>query len=295
MSVYRMLPGFLAIFFSGFPAAAGEFVLAAQTEATFASPHDLALSVDGSRLFVADNGNDVVKVLDAKTLETIGVIGKGELSAPHDVAFDGQGRLLVADTGNDRTAVYAQTGGRWQLTASWEKEHDGPEGVSATPPKDQEGRVYVANAGGDTALALEGGRVIVRVGSAAGAAFSRPHDIEADASGRVILTDPGNQRVLILDKNLKLVRELKGPAYGFNEPKYVAVDGKGWIYLADEYNNRVVVLDRDYVVRGQIGPDLGSAAGGAAGRLNQPEGVVVRGGDIWVADTYNDRILRFRR
>ncbi|MBT6094296.1 MAG: 6-bladed beta-propeller, partial [Rhodospirillaceae bacterium] len=35
--------------------------------------------------------------------------------------------------------------------------------------------------------------------------------------------------------------------------------------------------------------------GDADGQLNWPEGVYVKGPDIWVADTYNNRILRFRR
>lgn len=35
---------------------------------------------------------------------------------------------------------------------------------------------------------------------------------------------------------------------------------------------------------------------GTAGNepLNQPEGVAVRGDTLWVSDTYNNRILRYR-
>ena len=75
-----------------------EFVTA--STAALAEPHDVALSTDGARLYVADNGNDRVVVLDAMTLGERGAFGMGELGAPHDVAIDRDGRLLVADTDN---------------------------------------------------------------------------------------------------------------------------------------------------------------------------------------------------
>ncbi len=81
-----------------------EFVLA--SEASFNLPHDLALSPDSRYLYVADNGNNQIAVLDPDTLIVIGSIGGSELSAPHDATFDHKGRLLVADSGNDRVVVY---------------------------------------------------------------------------------------------------------------------------------------------------------------------------------------------
>ena len=63
-----------------------EYVLA--SEASFNLPHDLALSPDGCYLYVADNGNDRIAVLDPNSLEVIGTIGASELSEPHDAAFD---------------------------------------------------------------------------------------------------------------------------------------------------------------------------------------------------------------
>ncbi len=83
------------------------FEMRAASAETYAKPHDIVLSPDGRLLYVADNDNDRIAVLDARSLKELGVFAQGEVSAPHDVAFDPQGRLLVADTGNSRIAIYA--------------------------------------------------------------------------------------------------------------------------------------------------------------------------------------------
>ena len=264
------------------------FVRASDT--SFSRPHDLVLSADGRFLYVADVGNDVVKVLDPETLETLGSIGAGDLSSPHDVAFDGEGRLLIADTGNDRTAVYAVSGMTGRRVDAWDRDHASPEGVSPGP----ENRVYVTNAGADTVLVLRRGEVIAKVGSDGDGPnqYRRPHDIEVDGKGRVIVVDPGNNRIQILDAGLRFVRALHGPTYDFNEPKYVAVDEQGWMFVADEYNSQIKILDDAYRLAGVIGT---GAKGSGPGQFNQPEGVEVAGGRIWISDTYNNRIVLYRR
>ena len=109
------------------PAAAlkSEFITA--SEASF----NLPLSSDGRYLYVADNGNDRIAVLDPDTLKAIGSTGESELSAPHDVAFDRKGRLLVADTGNDRVVLYTVNGTRSERVAVIKGGFRRPEGVAA--------------------------------------------------------------------------------------------------------------------------------------------------------------------
>ena len=122
--------------------------------------------------------------------------------------------------------------------------------------------------------------------------YRRPHDIEVDGKGRVIVVDPGNNRIQILDAGLRFVRALHGPTYDFNEPKYVAVDEQGWMFVADEYNSQIKILDDAYRLAGVIGT---GAKGSGPGQFNQPEGVEVAGGRIWISDTYNNRIVLYRR
>ncbi len=85
-------------------------VLLEKSAVQFSRPHDLVLSPDRRLLYVADVGNNTVQVLDPKTLRIVGKIGADDLDSPHDVFFDDKGRLLVADTGNDRVVIYEVRG-----------------------------------------------------------------------------------------------------------------------------------------------------------------------------------------
>ena len=78
-------------------------------------PHDAAFSPDGKLIYVTDMRNSRIQVLEAMTLKPLGSFGAGELSYPHDAEFDKSGRLLVADTGNDRVAIYEVKGAQAKL------------------------------------------------------------------------------------------------------------------------------------------------------------------------------------
>jgi DNA-binding beta-propeller fold protein YncE len=256
---------------------------------SFARPHDLVLSPNGRFLYVADLGNHLVKVLDPMTLEVLGAFGQGELSSPHDVAFDNQGRLLVADTGNDRIAAYEVEGAEGRLVESWSEGLHAPEGVAPAP----DGLVYVANAAGHNVVALAAGKVVHEAGTRGqGAAqFVRPHDIDLDRQGRIYVGDPGNDRIQILDRKLRYLGTLGGPAYDFNEPKYFDLDAGNRLIVADEYNHQIKILGQDRRLVAVIGS---GERGKGPNRFNQPEGVESSGESLWVSDTRNNRILRFR-
>ena len=80
-----------------------------------AQPHDAAFSPDGKLIYLTDMANSRIRVLEAMTLKPVGSFGAGELSHPHDAEFDKSGRLLVADTGNDRVAIYEVKGAQARL------------------------------------------------------------------------------------------------------------------------------------------------------------------------------------
>ena len=201
--------------------------IVAESDRDFSQPHDLVLSPDGDFLYVADVGNDRIKVLDPTTLATLGTFAAGQLSGPHDVAFDRRGRLLVADTHNHRIAIYEVDGASGVFVGTIGDPLRKPEGVDVAA----DGTIYVTSASRHTVTKIRDGAVVGEVGGSGGDdnRYSRPHDIEVAPDGRVVVADPGNDRLQILDADLGFLRTVGGPAYGFNESKYFTIDTRGWI------------------------------------------------------------------
>jgi YVTN family beta-propeller protein len=256
----------------------------AQSDRSFGNPHDIVLSPDGSRLYVADVNNNAVKVLDPQSLKTIGTFGNGEVSRPHDVAFDREGRLLVADTGNDRIAIYQVSG----VTGTLVDEIGGlasPEGVVVAP----DGTIYLTNVRRHNVEAWRDGKRIAQAGSRGTGAneYVRPHDIDIGPDGHIYVSDPGNDRIQMLDDGLRVIKEIRS---NFNEPKYFTIDKNGWIIIADEFNNQVKILNEGHEIVGVIGT---GESGLGDNQFNQPEGAEIRGATLWVSDTHNGRITRF--
>jgi DNA-binding beta-propeller fold protein YncE len=264
-------------------AAVLEYV--ASSENIFAEPHDVIADAAGKYLYVADLNHHVIQVLDAESLRVLGVIGQGQLKAPHDVAFDKEGRLLVADTGNDRIALFRVDGAQGEYVGEWREGLTGPEGVDVSP----QGRVYVTNTTRHTVAYLVNGTVVKTAGKRGHGPgeFILPHDIEVGPDGRVYVGDPGNNRIHILSGELEYVGELVGEGKPFNRPKYLGFDDVGRLYVADQHNNQIRIHDQRLKQIAVVTHAAGKA-------LNRIEGVYARGERVWVADTYNNRIVRYR-
>lgn len=258
------------------------FELVAVSNENFAKPHDIVLSQNGKFLYVADNGNDRVAILDALTLEMRAIFAENEVAEPHDVAFEANGRLLVADTGNSRIAIYEiyeDSVGR--LVAELSDNIRRPEGVAVHP----DGRVFATGALSNNLVVYRDGKVVAEQGG-----FSSPHDVEFDRSGSVWVADANNNRMVQLNEKLEVTQTLSGSDYNFNGPRYLDFDDDNRMYVADKYSNSIKVINQN----GEMLQVLGrKKAGKGSGVFNRPEGVEIRGTDIWFSDTYNDRIVRY--
>ncbi len=251
-----------------------------------AQPHDGALSPDGKLLFVTDMANSRIVVLDAMTLKNVGSFGKGSLSYPHDAEFDRDGRLLVADTANDRIAIYRISGAQAELVGEL-KGLQGPEGVAITG----DGSVLVTNTRSGSISVFRDDkleRTIGRQGARDGE-FFHPHDIDVAPDGTVYVVDSGNNRVQVFDAGL-VHRGSVGPELKLSGPKYLSVNQER-IWLADEYNHRILLLDRSHRLLGVLGT---GKQGRGANAFYKPEAVVARAPYLWVIDTYNDRVVLLR-
>ena len=92
--------------------------------------------------------------------------GPGELNTPHGVAIDTQGRVLVADSGNKRVAIFAKDGAFLKAVPAPSRG-----GIVATP----DGSVYVSdvNAGAVTVLRQDQIVDVIKVDG-------RPHGLAVD-------------------------------------------------------------------------------------------------------------------
>ena len=146
--------------------------------------------------------------------------------------------------------------------------------------------------------------------------FDRPIGVAADAAGTVYVVDGGNGRVQRFAADGSFVGawgdtgtglELARASAGLG-PTGIAVGDDGLAWVADTWNHRVVALDPGGEVVVELGggeaTDLGDDAAAVEeepGRFFGPRSVALAGGEVFVADTGNERIQvfgadgRFRR
>jgi DNA-binding beta-propeller fold protein YncE len=139
--------------------------------------------------------------------------------------------------------------------------------------------------------------------SAPHARFADPFGIAVDSAGNVFVADAGaSNRVRKIDAR-GAVSTVAGGAEGFadgangaasfNTPSGIALDRAGSLYVADTANNRIRRVAPDGAVTTVAGDGTPSFRDGDASvaEFNAPVGVAAdEHGNVFVADTYNDRI-----
>jgi len=106
----------------------------------------------------------------------------------------------------------------------------------------------------------------------------------------IYVSDSKNNRIAIFDTLGKMVDSL-GAGLDLREPWDICFDCNNNLYIADVYNNRIIQLD----VWGNKLLTFGTQ-GKEAGEFKLPQGLAVSpdGKYVYVIDTHNDRIQRFK-
>jgi DNA-binding beta-propeller fold protein YncE len=246
------------------------------------NPHDIKLSSDGELLYVSDVANNRVVILDAETLDLVDHFGSDLQSGTHDVDIDEEQRLYVADTHNNRVLIYQMTEGEPMMVDELGEGIRGPEGVLAHP----NGRIYVGGAWSGNVIAYKQGKVIAEL-----TGLSSPHDLELAPDGNIWLADSGNNRMLLLTQDLKIIKELKGSPYNFNGVRYQDVLPDGTLITADKNSHSIKVISP----AGDLLLTIGTGEPGMGpGVFRTPEGVETREDIVWLSDSGNDRIVKYR-
>ncbi len=252
--------------------------------AKLSDPRGLAWSAG---LYIADSGNNRIRLVDDAsgpgTISTVAGVGsrgfsgdgglavQAQLDDPTDVKTDGT-TLWVADSLNNRVRKFVRWGG-----------------------------ISTVAGNGTPSLSGDGGQ-------AALAQLGSPFAVAVDAAGNQYVADEQNSAIRKIDLSGVITTLAgtgvagfsgdNGPAAGaeLDSPHGVAVDAAGNVFIADTGNERVRKVDH---LTGTITTIAGNGTAGFSGdagaaalaRLNFPSAVAVdAGGDVYIADTKNNRI-----
>ena len=225
----------------------------------FRTPSGLALTSDGT-LYVAETGAHTIRRIGpdgiVSTLAGDGTPGfadgpaaQARFNGPIGLAVASDGRVVVADTYNDRIRVIETNGIVRTLAGS--------------------------------------GRPGSSDGVADGASFDTPTGLALDARGIVYVADTGNGVVRTVDLEGRASTPVWAHGDGFVRPLGVASGPGGELYVADE-SGRIVAI-RDGAVRTLAGAGVGFHDGqGTSAQFRRPAGVaLLRPGHLVVADAGN--------
>ncbi len=273
------------------------------------------VSVDTSeRLYVSSPQYVLSEFDDALTSDAVvdRVLGTGQCNAGGEssattcgilaAAADDAGRLYVADSGNSRVLEFDTP-----LTVPQASRVFGQSGFTGTSDLFHDG----CNTGGAsaTSLCLRKVRLLTLGGT-----YDEAGALTLDDDGRLWVADGLNNRVLRYDSPLKnraadlalgqeSLTDVRQPVFALEQPQ--AALYQSYVLVLEPAASRLLVyLNYDYAratpiaVIGQ--PDFETtgcdAVGLNGGALCNPRGLSVdASGDLWIADTGNDRVLRFAR
>jgi sugar lactone lactonase YvrE len=239
-------------------------------QARFRTPSGVALAPDGV-LYVADTGNNAIRRIapDGVVSTVAGNGNAGHVDAlgpdarfngPIGLAIDGSGRIIVADTYNDR--------------------------------------IRLVDANGVVTTIAGSGQPGVLDGPALEARFDTPCGVAVDRAGNIYVADTGNGAVRVISPAGMVSTIGPPPPFGLLDPIGIAVSADGLVYVTDA-RGRVVEITPGVDARIVAGGSPGFANGpGGAARFRAPAGLVVASpGRLVVADSRNAlvRLVAARR
>jgi DNA-binding beta-propeller fold protein YncE len=215
---------------------------------TFRQPTALAVSADGSRLYVTDQSLGQVIWFDFKLGRADRLAGDFGFAQPFGVALDGAGNVYVSEPPARRVRAFSPEG---RLLLEFGGEAERPTGLAIDARRQL---VYVADGSFPTSqnhrvlvYSLQGKllRTIGTRGSNPGQ-FNFPAHLTVDGAGNLYVVDVLNFRVQVFAPDGNLLRFFgeAGESLGkFARPKGVAVDKRGIVYIVDGDASYVQMFD----------------------------------------------------
>ena len=316
--------------FAGSVTSSG-FLDGQNTVALFNNPKGICVD-DTGNVYVADSANNRIrKISSTGTVTTIagdGTAGyldaqgtSAKFSSPTYVAVTSSGIIYVSDTSNNRIRSISSSGLVTTFAGSTSGMTNG-QGTAAqfSAPRaldvDASGNVCVIDYNNNRIRKITSTGLVSTLSGSGGyggtnglgtsASFKYPEGISFDSAGNVFVADVSNNSIRKITSTgdtttysgtgtSGLENGYSGTIAMFSNPVAVSVISSGVVYAIDDYNSCIRKITTDGLVSTFAG---NSATGyvdgtGAAAYFNNPKGMAVdASGNIYVADTYNNRIRK---
>jgi tripartite motif-containing protein 71 len=291
------------------------------------TPTAITVAPDNS-IWVADAGNNRIEQWNSSLafVRAVGTKGTGpeQFLYPSGIEADSTGALWVSDIANGSVQEFDEFGTFIQKFNDAPGSAGSPRGLAI----DAKGSIWVA----DRYLfkvyrwTVPGFPVYASSLGSSGSGngqFTEPVDVAADNSGNFWVLDAAQNRMQQFDATGKWLRNAGAAGTGAGKltlPKAIALDSKANAWVADTGNNRIVEFNEKGEFILTFGTNVNktkveasgttaeknlctaasgnvcqaATAGSLPGQLKSPRGIALTsGGNIWVADTGNNRIQKF--
>ncbi|MDH3668594.1 MAG: NHL repeat-containing protein [Paracoccaceae bacterium] len=139
-----------------------------------------------------------------------------------------------------------------------------------------DGLLYISDVDNDRVAVMDPDSLLV-VREIGRGELSAPHDVDFDAEGRLLVADTGNNRIAVFAGD-RLTGSVSG---GLARTEGVAVHPNGKLYASSAWAGTLIAFQD------------GEAVAGARG-MSAPHDVAIdEAGNLWVADSNNDRLIKF--
>lgn len=201
-----------------------------------------AIAVSGDSVYVADTWNG--RVEQFSTSGELKSRAPGDFYGPRGIAVAPDGRVWIADTGNNRVVLCEKDLTKPRFFGKKGTEKDQfltPVGISVGA----NGMVYVADTDNKRIQILDGDGNFKSRWKFAGWGPSTEGYLDVDADGTVYVTDPPAQAVARIDRNGRETRRWTADDAGqkFAKPTGITLDSKGRVlYISNSGTGTIVKL-----------------------------------------------------
>ncbi len=162
-----------------------------------------------------------------------------------------------------------------------------PRGLAA----DTQGNFYVADTGNHRVQKFDSDGGIISSFGTFGAGvgeLSSPNGIVVDDDGNIYVTDAGNNKLVRFGPNGAYQKEWGRPEVEFYGPRDIAISPDGKVYFVDQGRSRIVKFEPKTETFTSFG-----IKGNGEGEFDEPMGIAIGAGLIFVTESGNSRIQVF--